>query len=352
MSNKEQTLVVLTPGFAASEADSTCLPMQQSFVKTLKKNYPHINIVILSFQYPYRVDSYQWFDVTVRSFNGRNKGGLLTLLLRQKVFAELKRIHQESKVIGLLSFWYGECALVGKRFAAKNNIKHYCWLLGQDARKTNKYPLRVKPDANELIALSDFLQDEFERSHGVKPVAVVPPGIDKSYFTTAAPTKDIDILAAGSLIPLKQFHIFLEVIAEIKKIFPNIKAVLIGEGPEREKLQFLIKKLGLENNVTLAGKLAHNDVLQQMQRAKVFLHPSSYEGFGVVCLEALYSGAQVISFVKPMYKTIEHWHIATSKEGMIQKALEILKNSNTPCKSTTVYSINDTAKKIMSLFHC
>src|SRR5690349_3203741 len=98
MSNKEQTLVVLTPGFAASEADSTCLPMQQSFVKTLKKNYPHINIVILSFQYPYRVDSYQWFDVTVRSFNGRNKGGLLTLLLRQKVFAELKRIHQESKI--------------------------------------------------------------------------------------------------------------------------------------------------------------------------------------------------------------------------------------------------------------
>jgi len=44
--------------------------------------------------------------------------------------------------------------------------------------------------------------------------------------------------------------------------------------------------------------LAHPELLEWMQRGKVFLHPSSYEGFGIVCIEALCSGAEVISFVK------------------------------------------------------
>ena len=79
-----------------------------------------------------------------------------------------------------------------------------------------------------------------------------------------------------------------------------VKAVLIGEGPERMKLQSLITALGLQSNISLTGELSHPEVLQWMQRTKIFLHPSSYEGFGVVCIEALHAGAHVISFVKPM----------------------------------------------------
>ena len=52
------TIIILTPGFPASVADSTCLPMQQHFVKTLKQLYPDLNIIVLSFQYPYVVRTY------------------------------------------------------------------------------------------------------------------------------------------------------------------------------------------------------------------------------------------------------------------------------------------------------
>jgi len=306
--SKEKTLIILTPGFPESESDSTCLPMQQSFVKTLKELYPGINIIVLSFQYPYHKNVYHWFDIKVIPFNGRNKGGLTKISLRRKINAVLDQIYNSSKIIGLLSFWSNECAWIGKKFSDKHGIKHYCWILGQDAKKENKYPEQLQFQSNELIALSDFVQTEFEKNHGVRPQFVISPGIDEKLFDNSPKEKDIDLFGAGSLIPLKQYDIFLQVVAEIKKGVSGVKAVIAGKGPEKEKLELLITKLKLENNVTLSGELPYHEVLKLMQRTKVFLHPSSYEGFGCVCLEALYGGAKVISFCKPMKNEIEHWH--------------------------------------------
>lgn len=350
MSPEKNTLVILTPGFPESEADTTCLPMQQSFVRTLKKNYPSLNIIILSFQYPYHNKTYRWYDINVTSFNGKNKGGLTRLWLRRKIISRLNDINRKNKITGILSFWYGECAWVGKYFTDRNNSKHYCWILGQDARKENKYPGRIHPKENELIALSDFLQDEFERNHGVRPMHVIPAAVDTRQISDVQQQRDIDILAAGSLIPLKQYDVFVEIINRIKKKLPGIRATLIGNGPEKEKLQILIARSGLQYNIRLTGELAHPEVLRLMQRAKVFLHTSSYEGFGVVLLEALQAGCHVISFNRAMKEEIEHWHIVNSKEEMTEKALELLQSPVTVYKSVAPFTMDDTVKKMVGLF--
>lgn len=350
MNKDEKTLVILTPGFPESEADSTCLPMQQNLIRALKDIEPGLNIIILSLQYPYFKKTYKWHDIIVMSFDGRNKGGLLKLLLRRKLGTILKEIHSANKVIGLLSFWYGECALIGKRFADKYGIRHYCWLLGQDAKKENKYVKRILPGNDELIALSDFIQDEFERNHGVRPHRVITPGIDTKQFTGTIKEKDIDILAAGSLIPLKQYAIFIDIIAEIKKYLPGVRAMLVGDGAEKEKLQNRITQSGLQSSITMTGELPYTEVLQLMQRARVLLHPSMYEGFVMVCLEALHAGAHVISFVKPMNKEIKNWHHVNGKEEMIQKTLGILKASSVVQEQVNDFLIEDTAKQMMELF--
>src|SRR5215203_3280158 len=111
MNDKPKTLVILTPGFAKDEADNNCIPLQQNFVSVCKEVYPWLNIIVLAFDYPYVEKRYQWFNNTVISFNGRNKGGLSKLLLRRKIFSVLNEIHTSNNIIGLLSFWYGECAL-------------------------------------------------------------------------------------------------------------------------------------------------------------------------------------------------------------------------------------------------
>ncbi len=346
--SRDETLVILTPGFPKDEADTTCLPLQQSFVRNLKEHYPQLNIIILSFQYPFHKQSYPWFDIPVIPFGGRNRGGFSRLWLHQKINARLKKINKVNKITGLLSFWYDECAFVGKRFADRNNIKHYCWILGQDAKKSNKYIKYLRPEADELIALSDFIQDEFEKNHDIKPKHIIPPGIDIRQFTVSAKERDIDILAAGSLIPLKQYDIFIDIVAEIRKQLPAVKGMLVGNGPEKERLESLIRKLGLQANITLTGELPHSEVLQLMQKTKVFLHSSSFEGFGVVCLEALYAGATVISFVKPMKKEIKNWQIVNTKEEMKEKVLEILQNAGTDHFSMLPFAMSDCVKEVGS----
>ena len=157
MKTVDGTLVVLIPGFPESEADSTCLPVQQTFILSLKKQYPQLEIIILSFQYPYHTKNYTWFDIPVIPFSGRNKGGIKKLLVRKKIKTVLKEIHSTKKITGILSFWCTECAFVGKSFAEKYSIKHFSWICGQDARKINHYIKKLKPVPAELIALSVFL---------------------------------------------------------------------------------------------------------------------------------------------------------------------------------------------------
>jgi glycosyltransferase involved in cell wall biosynthesis len=350
MKTDQNTLIILTPGFPHSEADTVCLPMQQRFIRTLKAQNPQLNIIILSFQYPYFKKKYSWYNTTVISFGGRNKGGLAKLLLRRKVNKVLTEISHKNKVLGILSFWYGECALAGKQFADKHAIQHYCWILGQDAKKENKYPGKIHIAATELIALSDFIQYEFKKNHGIKPQHIIPAGIDTRQFDGMIKEKDKDIIAVGSLIPLKQYEVLVNTVAAIKKQLPNVKAVLIGDGPEKNKLQKLIVAQGLQSNIILAGELQHTEVLQWMQRGKIFLHPSSYEGFGVVCAEALYAGCNVISFCRPMKQAVDHWHIVTSEEEMKQKAISILQDPQTPYTPVIFFTVTGMAEKIMQLF--
>jgi glycosyltransferase involved in cell wall biosynthesis len=345
MISKQKVFIILTPGFASSEADTSCLPMQQTFVKSISRLCPEIEIIVLSFQYPFCRKTYKWFDATVTSFNGRNKGGLPGVFLRRRVSRTLRRIHKTKQVIGLLSFWLGECAYIGKKFAEKNGLTHCCWLFGQDAKANNKYLQRISVRSNELIALSDFLQQEFERNYGLKPFAVIPPGIEKR-FVNKIP-RDIDLLAAGSLIPLKQFDIFIKSVAAIKKYYPTIKAVLIGDGPERAKLEKLISDLDIENNILIAGNISHEEVLNTMQRTKILLHPSSYEGFSGVCQEALSNGAYVISFCRAMKEDILQWHIVQSRNEMIEKAIAILGDESTVFNKIDFQSMETTAKQIM-----
>lgn len=349
MNKQKKILLILTPGFPSSEDDSTCLPLQQNLVLALKENNPGIHILVLSLQYPYFKKTYQWNGIAVKSFNGRNKRNFLKLLLRQKVEDTLKNLLKANEIIGLLSFWYGECAYIAKRLADKYKLRHYCWILGQDAKKENKYVKKVNAKNNELIALSDFLQDEFERNHYVRPEHVITPGINPKLFG-ATSEKSVDVLAAGSLIPLKQFDIFIEVISSLKEKMPCIKAGIIGNGPEKEKLLGLIQKEGLQANIILTGELPYKEVLKLMQQTKLFIHPSVYEGFPGVCQEALHAGAQVISFVRPMKNEIENWHYVNDKEEMITKAMKLLNSCEAVTKKLNGFTIEETASRILKLF--
>ncbi|WP_183575116.1 glycosyltransferase [Mucilaginibacter sp. X5P1] len=348
--NTPETLVILTPGFPADEDDSTCIPPQQLFVKALKKQRPELNIIIISFQYPFEARQYLWHGTEVIAFGGRSRGKLYRRALWLKVWRTLKQLNKGHKIIGLLSFWMGECAFIGNRFANKYRLKHYCWVLGQDARAGNRFVRLIDPKGEQLIALSDQLAREIEANYDIVPQHTIPPGIDTSTFGASAIERDIDLLGTGSLIPLKQYDLFIDVVKELTLQFPNIRAVICGRGPEMERLKHQIIRLKLENNVKLTGGLPHGEVLAMMQQAKVFLHTSAYEGFGMVLSEALYAGAQVVSLVKPMDVMPEEFHQSKSEDELVGLVTEQLNKEHLTHEPVLFNSIESIADRVAELF--
>lgn len=344
------TLIITTPGFPQDEADTTCLPPQQVFVKALKETYPNLHLIVLTLQYPFTPGNYVWHGIEVIAFGGKGRGGLYRRFTWLKAWRRLRQLHAQHRIIGILSFWLGEASFVGSRFAKRRGIKHYSWLLGQDAKAHNNYVRRIKPESDELIAISDFVAKQYQHNYQIKPAHVIPVGVQMPVLDGTV-VRDIDILAAGSLIPLKRYHLLAALVHELKKEFPGIKAVLCGDGPELVSLKILITELKIESNLVLAGELPHQQVLDMMQRVKVFVHPSEYEGFSTVCLEALYAGASVLSFIKPMDVDIANWYIANTQEEMVKRASALLGSFSTRQQPNTPYLVTDNVKTMMRLFN-
>lgn len=351
MKPEAKTLVILTPAFPKNESETSWLPSQQLLVKNLKSQFPGLNILVMSFLYPYKECEYEWNQVKAIAFGGMHKKRLKHLWLWRKIWIELKKIKKENKVIGIISFWCNECAFIGKWFAHYNKLRHFCWICGQDAKRMNKYVKWIRPKSEDLVAISDFVAMEFVRNHKIKPLHTIPNAIDITMFPKEMSlARDIDILAAGSLIPLKQYDILVEVVACLLPSFPDLKVIHCGDGKEKQKIEELIRRYGIENNFRLLGSIKHEELLQLMQRTKIFIHPSLYEGFSTVCLEALYSGCQVISFCYPLQHPVSHWHVAKDKEQMTEKAINILRDPHQEFAPVKLFSMDETAKSFMQLF--
>ncbi len=343
-------MIILTPGFPKDEADTACLPTQQVLIRAINKCYPTLKIVILSFHYPFMHGEYEWNGNKVISFDGRNKGKLQSIRVWRQVWKTLRQLNKEHNIAGILSFWHTECAFVGSYFARRNNLQHKNWILGQDAKKGNKYMKLAKMKSSDLVALSDFIAAEFDKNYGMRPGHVIPLGIELAMFHNVAVERTIDLIGVGSLIPLKQYEVFIEVVHEVKKQMPDITAVICGKGPQNENLEDRITQLELKGTVKLKGELGHQHAIDLMQQSKILLHTSEYEGFGTVMAEALYAGAKVISFVQPMNEEIENWYIAKDKKEMVDIAVRLLQNSATLYQPVLYRSGEDVAMEMMALF--
>lgn len=350
MNKGTKTLVILTPGFPADERDTTCLPPKQLFINALSQVFPRLRIIVLSMDYPFTTNSYTWQGHAVFPFNGWGKGRMERKLLWWRVWKRLKQIRAGNHIIGIFSFWCGECALLGKWFGKRYRIPHRIWIAGQDAKKENRMVRFIRPLPDELVAMSDFLVKEFTSNHGIRPAHTVPIGIDPALFSLEPVEKNIDLLGAGSLVPLKQYDLFIDIARQLADDLPALKALLCGKGPERKRLQARIRNLHLERHVELSGEKPQGEVLELMQRCRVFLHPSSYEGFGSVCIEALYAGAHVVSFCQPMAACIDHWHVVRTPEEMFVKALELLQDPGLSHEPVLPFRMKDSARAVMDLF--
>jgi glycosyltransferase involved in cell wall biosynthesis len=296
--NRSKAIVILVPGFPASETETHWVPPVQSFVRAITRRNPDIAVHVVSFQYPFRRSRYVWHGATIHGLRGRNKRFPLRFRTWIQAAIEIRRIMASHDVIAIHSFWLAECAYVGSWLARISRRKHIGYIQGQDALPSNPYLKHLPLDKMTIAAPSEKAAAAFRGSTQRSVDQIIPIGLDAeargSFVEPIA--RSIDILGVGWLSAIKNFTLFVEIISELKADYPALKCMIIGDGPERTSLESKVKTKELTGIVQLAGQLPRQEVLNRMRHAKILLHTSSYEGQGYVFLEALASGMRIVSF--------------------------------------------------------
>ncbi|MFA6513909.1 MAG: glycosyltransferase [Patescibacteria group bacterium] len=106
-------------------------------------------------------------------------------------------------------------------------------------------------------------------------------------------SEDYLIGSIGRLAPQKNYNFIINAWPEIKKIKANAKLIIIGEGPEREKYQRLIKSIGALNDIFLVGEII--DASRFLKGLDIFVLPSVYEGLSISLIEAGFSDISILA---------------------------------------------------------
>lgn len=151
-------------------------------------------------------------------------------------------------------------------------------------RALKGYDVIVSTGAEDARQLSRWLDRE---------VLHMPSGVAECFFTTdaafAAQEPNCDVIAVGSLSPVKR----IELIVELAATLPDLRFSIYGDGPLRPMLEemALQKTTG---NVTFHGRQPHEIIAGALHRARLFLNVSDNEGTPTSALEAMACGLPVV----------------------------------------------------------
>ena len=103
------------------------------------------------------------------------------------------------------------------------------------------------------------------------------------------------LVSAGRLVPWKGFVELADVVCRMSKDIPELRLYIIGEGPERARLEAHIQEIGAQQVVFLLGRQEKTTVFSYMRASDIFVLYTGYEGFSHTLLEAMASGAPVLT---------------------------------------------------------
>lgn len=103
------------------------------------------------------------------------------------------------------------------------------------------------------------------------------------------------ILSIGRLVPWKGFRMLIKIMPQLLNINQFARLVIIGDGPDKEPLNSMVKNLNLEKKVYLVGKKSKEDLAIYLAAADMFVLNTGYEGFSHQILEAMSADVPVIT---------------------------------------------------------
>jgi glycosyltransferase involved in cell wall biosynthesis len=216
------------------------------------------------------------------------------------------RLARSNQIDAALAFFSVPGGIVARWLNLRTRVPYVVSLRGGDVPGTEPHleifyralqPLRrdIFKHARAVCAPSQGLKALSEKTDPF-PVQVVPNGINTELFRPE-PQRRLKVptlLSVGRLHAQKNVGYLLNLVAAIKSK-AEVRALIIGDGPERPGLEAIAASLGITDSVQFSGWLPRDEVRKAYQSATFLVHASSYEGMSNVILEALASGLPVVA---------------------------------------------------------
>jgi N-acetyl-alpha-D-glucosaminyl L-malate synthase BshA len=175
-------------------------------------------------------------------------------------------------------------------------------LIGQDPSYKSITAFSIQK-SDGLTAVSEYLRRETIEHFDIAPerIEVIPNFVDlNEYKRDAHPCHRARLSQTGEKIimhisnfrPVKRVDDTVRIFARINRVLPS-RLVLIGDGPERGRVQHVAEEEGVADRVAFLGK--QESVAEILACADLFLLPSASESFGLVALEAMSCGVPVVA---------------------------------------------------------
>jgi glycosyltransferase involved in cell wall biosynthesis len=125
-------------------------------------------------------------------------------------------------------------------------------------------------------------------------ITVSPPGIDPRYSPGDARAPHPFVVAVGRLVPVKRFHLLIDVLARLKADHPALEVHIVGEGYERPALEERIAAAGAQDWLRLRGRVSDEELIGLYRRAWALTSTSAREGWGMTVTEAAACGTPAV----------------------------------------------------------
>jgi glycosyltransferase involved in cell wall biosynthesis len=230
------------------------------------------------------------------------------VLLHARLQARIRRLHAQQPIDLIHAHAALPCghaaALLSKQMGIPFVVSVHgldafntCFVQGASVEWRRRASCEVYRQARSVICISEKVRHIVNEGMGDQVSAtVIYNGTDPQVFfpDRAAPREEANILIVGNLLRGKGQELVLQAAGKLRRDYPALQFLFIGDGPDRGLFLSLAKHLGIEDRVKFVGRKSRAEVARAMRNCTIFVLPSRYEGLGCVYLEAMASGMPVI----------------------------------------------------------
>ncbi len=168
---------------------------------------------------------------------------------------------------------------------------------------------RVARGLDARVAVSDAACTYHARALGLseRDFTVIPNAVDVQRFATATPIRGElapTLLFVGRLEKRKGLEQLIRAVIVLKAERPDVRLLIVGEGPERDRCQAMIPAR-LRSDVVFLGRVDQDDLPRFYRSADIFVSPAlGGESFGIVLIEAMAAGTAVVASDIPGYRSV------------------------------------------------